>query len=138
MNKLIELFEKYKQVIAYLFWGGTTTVVNIGIFELWHLQGLNYQIGNVIAWFVSVLVAYISNKLWVFKTPFGSFKDVSRESSSFFFYRSITLLMDIVITWVGISLLGWNSLLVKIIDNVIVVVANYFFSKWYIFKKTIH
>ncbi|MFT8949934.1 MAG: GtrA family protein, partial [Liquorilactobacillus hordei] len=120
MNKLIELFEKYKQVIAYLFWGGTTTVINIGIFEIWNLQGLNYQVGNVIAWFVSVAVAYISNKLWVFKTPFGSFKESMHESGSFFFYRSVTLLMDIVITWIGITLLGWNTLLVKIIDNVIV------------------
>ncbi|KRM91929.1 GtrA family protein [Liquorilactobacillus cacaonum] len=138
MNNLVTLFEKYKQVIAYLFWGGATTVINIGIFEIWNMQGLNYQVGNVLAWFVSVLVAYISNKLWVFKTPLGNFNEALKESSSFFFYRSLTLLMDIVITWIGISILGWNSLIVKIIDNVIVILANYFFSKWYIFKKTIH
>ncbi|KRL97706.1 GtcA family membrane protein [Liquorilactobacillus satsumensis DSM 16230 = JCM 12392] len=136
MIKIMNLYEKYKAVIAYLFWGGVTTVVNIGIFESWVSMGLNYQLGNVVAWFFSVLVAYISNKIWVFTTPFRNIRSLLSEMSSFFFFRLLTLVLDVIITGIGISLLKWDTLLVKVLDNVIVIVANYFFSKWYIFKKT--
>ncbi|MDF9445803.1 GtrA family protein, partial [Limosilactobacillus mucosae] len=40
--------------------------------------------------------------------------------------------------YVGVTLLGFDSaiqqLIVKILDNVVVVIANYIFSKWLIFK----
>ena len=57
---LNQLFNKYKSVISYLFWGVVTTIVNIGVFAiLSDYLHLFYQVSNVIAWFVSVLVAYV-------------------------------------------------------------------------------
>ncbi|KRL06014.1 GtrA family protein [Liquorilactobacillus oeni] len=134
-NKIKKLYQKYKAVIAYLFWGVVTTVINIGIFMVWVKLGLNYQVGNVIAWFFAVLVAYISNKIWVFSTPFRNMHSFFTEMGSFFFFRIMTLVIDIIITWIGITLLQWDTFIVKVLDNVVVVLANYFFSKWYIFKK---
>lgn len=131
---LKELFQKYKSVIAYLFWGVVTTIINIGVFMLWVNFGGNYQVGNVVAWILTVLVAYFSNKFWVFGSSFKGFKSMASEMLSFFFFRSVTLFMDIAITYVGISLLHWDSFIVKILDNVIVVISNYVFSKLYIFK----
>lgn len=136
---MTELWNKYKSVIAYLFWGVVTTIVNIGVFQ-WLSSGIhwNYQLANIIAWFVSVLVAYLTNKVWVFGSHYTTFRAFIVEFIKFYFYRALTPLIDIVFMYVGVTLLGFDSaiqqLVVKILDNVVVVIANYIFSKWLIFK----
>lgn len=138
MTKLVALFNRYRSVIAYLFWGVVTTVVNIVVFQFLS-SGVhwNYQLANVIAWYLSVLVAYFTNKVWVFGSHYSTVKAFLKEFFWFYFYRGLTLIMDVIIMYVGISLLKFDSplqqLIVKIIDNVIVVIANYIFSKWLIF-----
>lgn len=130
-----DLFQRYKSIIAYLFWGVVTTFINIGVFMLWIHLGGNYQVGNVVAWILTVLVAYFSNKFWVFGSRYQGFKAMASEMTSFFFFRGVTLIMDVAITYVGISLLCWDPFVVKVLDNVFVVVSNYVFSKLFIFKK---
>ncbi|GFI59563.1 hypothetical protein IMSAG044_00448 [Lactobacillaceae bacterium] len=134
-----DLWVKYKSIIAYLFWGVVTTVVNLAVFQILS-SGIhwNYQVANVIAWFLSVLVAYFTNKVWVFGSHYTTVNDFIVEFLRFYFYRGLTLVLDIIIMYVGVSLLGFNDplqqFIVKFIDNVIVVIANYIFSKWLIFK----
>lgn len=133
----VSLFKRYQSVIAYLFFGGFTTVVNIATFVILNnFCHWNYQVANIIAWFLSVLFAYITNKLWVFASHAHGFRETVREISSFFFFRGLTLILDVLIMYVGISLLHGNEIVVKLIDQVLVIVANYFFSKWYIFKAS--
>lgn len=128
------IFRKYREVIAYLFFGGLTTLVNIVVFAILE-KVMNYQVANILAWVGSVLFAYMSNKLWVFTSRAKNKKELLKEISSFFLFRGLSLLMDILIMWIGISLFHGNPLLTKIIDNVVVVIANYVFSKFYVFKK---
>lgn len=134
-----QLWEKYKHIIAYLFWGVVTTVINLAVFQILS-SGIhwNYEVATVIAWFVSVLVAYFTNKVWVFGSHYTTVSDFLVEMLRFFFYRALTLVIDIVITFIGISVLGFKDpmgqFIVKVIDNVIVIIANYVFSKWLIFK----
>ena len=67
MEKPFVIYEKYRQIISYLFWGIITTIINVGIFECLYLwANWNYMVNNTIAWFVSVLVAYLSNRAYVF------------------------------------------------------------------------
>lgn len=132
---IIQLIKKYHAILAYLVFGGLTTVINILVFAVLNPL-MNYQIANIIAWFLSVLFAYITNKLWVFSSQTIGFTALIREMSSFFTFRGLSLLMDIFMMWLGISVLRVNPVLTKIVDNVIVVVANYFFSKLYIFKSS--
>lgn len=137
---LKKYWDKYKHLVAYMFWGVVTTIVNIGAYQImspiWHW---NYELSTVIAWFLSVLVAYFTNKVWVFGSPYTTVKAFLIELAQFFFYRGVTLLMDMAFMWVGISLLGLKSplqqLILKTLDNVVVIVANYVFSKWLIFKS---
>ena len=134
-----QLWEKYKHIIAYLFWGVVTTVINLAVFQILS-SGIhwNYEVATVIAWFVSVLVAYFTNKVWVFGSHYTTISDFLAELLRFFVYRALTLVIDIVITFIGISVLGFKDpmgqFIVKVIDNVIVIIANYVFSKWLIFK----
>lgn len=135
---MIKLIKRYRSIIAYLFWGVVTTIVNLGVFQFLS-SGVhwNYQLANVIAWFLSVLVAYFTNKAWVFGSHYSTVKAFLKEFFWFYFYRALTLVMDVAIMYVGVTLLKYNSpiqqFIVKIIDNVVVVIANYIFSKWLIF-----
>lgn len=130
------LWVKYKSIIAYLFFGGITTVINIGTFDLmavyWHW---NYQLATVIAWIITVIAAYLTNKVWVFGSHYTTLMAFIKELISFFFFRGLTLVMELFIMYIGVSVLRGNLLLVKLADNIIVIAANYLFSKWYIFKK---
>lgn len=134
-----QLWSKYKSIVAYLFWGVVTTVVNLAVFQILS-PGLhwNVELSTVIAWFASVLVAYFTNKVWVFGSHYTTVEAFIGEILRFFFYRGLTLVIDLVITFVGIQVLKFDSplqqFIVKFIDNVIVIIANYIFSKWLIFR----
>ncbi|AYM03288.1 GtrA family protein [Levilactobacillus yiduensis] len=136
MQRLMRLYKKYQDILAYLIFGGLTTVVNLVVFYVTvTLWGWNYQVGNVWAWFLSVLFAYVTNRVWVFHSHFTTFKALVNEAVSFFLARGATLIMDMAIMWIGVSLLQQNEMLTKLVDQVVVVLANYFFSKWFVFKK---
>ena len=61
---------------------------------------------------------------------------LAKEAVAFFTARGVTLVMDMGIMWIGVSLLQQNEMLTKLVDQVVVVLANYFFSKWFVFHKS--
>ena len=78
---------------------------------------------------------FILNKFWVFKTKSSDKKEGIKELLSFMSARVATLLMEIVIVYIFVDKMGLNDLIIKIISQILVIVANYFFSKLWIFKK---
>lgn len=137
MHQISQLYAKYKDILAYLIFGGLTTVVNLVVFYVTvTLWGWNYQVGNVWAWFLSVLFAYLTNRVWVFHSHFTTIKMLAKEAVAFFAARGVTLIMDMGIMWIGVSLLQQNEMLTKLVDQIVVVLANYFFSKWFVFHKS--
>lgn len=137
MTSLKKIYLRQHTVINYLFFGGLTTLINIGAFGLLHqFTTWNYQFANGLAWLLSVLFAYVTNKRWVFAAQTTTNSALVREAGAFFLFRGLSLLLDMLIMWLGISVLGCNALVTKIIDNILVVVINYVFSKLFIFKAT--
>lgn len=133
---MIALFKKYQNIIAYLFFGGLTTLINMVVFYIFDTQlGWNYQLANFIAWLLSVLFAFFTNKVWVFGSSYTTIKAFFKELWSFFFFRGLSYFMDAGIMFIGISLLHANSNLTKLIDQVVIVLLNYIFSKFFIFNK---
>ena len=90
------------------------------------------QIANILSWIGAVIFAYITNRKYVFESKN---KNILKECSSFFGARIITLIMDIVIMFVGVTLLKQNDKIFKILSQVVVIVSNYLFSKIFVFKK---
>lgn len=128
--------ERYYSILMYLIMGGITTVINIVTFYLFNSTlGLNYTISNIIAWVFAVLFAYISNKLYVFESKHNNFTELIQEIISFFGFRVLSLFMDLAVMFVCISLLDMTPIIAKILANVVVLIANYIFSKLFIFKK---
>ena len=135
MKKLIDLFFKYKEVILYLFFGGCSTLVNIVTYGI-GTRVLEWDVvsANILAWLCSVIFAYLTNKFFVFESKTNDLNTLFKEILSFFSARIVTLLLDVAIMKFGIYF-GINDLIMKVIANIFVIIANYIFSKLFIFKK---
>lgn len=137
MKKIINLLRQYKEVISYLIFGVLTTLVNILTYMLFaDLFHIDYLISTVIAWILSVLFAYITNKLYVFESKTTVKNEIIKEMLSFFGFRLFSGVLDLANMFVFVSLLHFNDTLIKILSNVFVIIINYVFSKCFIFKQT--
>ena len=129
-------WDKYKDVILYLIFGGLTTVVNIAVYWICvHILGTGVMFGTVAAWALAVLFAYLTNRTMVFHSSAAGAQAVLKEITSFFGCRLGTGVVDWVIMFVFVTVLHFNDMIVKIAANIIVIVLNYVLSKFVIFKK---
>lgn len=135
-EKMLKLYRKHRQVILYLFFGVCTTLINTLCYHvLYQRSGLGNILSTVLAWAVAVLFAFVTNKLFVFQSRAGSLSDGLRELGSFFGFRLLTGVLDVIIMAVAVDLLHYNGVLWKLISNVIVTILNYVASKFIIFRK---
>lgn len=122
-----------KEVIYYLFFGVLTTLIDAIVFYIFNnIFKINYIISTIIAWSFAILFAYITNKTWVFKSKENS--NILKEFISFVSFRIASLIMSIIFMIIFIEILSINEFISKLMVNVFVVIANYFFSKILIFK----
>ena len=113
-----------------------TTLINITIFfTCYEVININILVSNIIAWFLSILFAYITNKKWVFNSPSRGIKKILEEIFYFCLGRIGTGILDTLIIYIFVDILSFNSLVIKISSNIIVVVLNYVISKLLVFKK---
>lgn len=135
MNKIKQLCIRFKEPILYALFGVGTTVVNWGSFALLTKAfGVNYLVATAVAWFLAVIFAYVTNRIWVFESKNTGFKAIVKEMLSFFGFRLLSGAMDVGLMFVGVDLLGIDELAMKLISNVFVVIINYVFSKLFIFR----
>lgn len=136
MNININKYSKYKETFLYLVFGVLSTGVNIGTYILvTRLTNLEFMIANIIAWVVAVLFAYLTNKLFVFKSKKLELEFLVKEFTSFISCRIFSLFIEMIIMYVMIDMLLINDIVVKVTTNIVVIVINYLLSKLIIFKK---
>lgn len=131
----ISWYNKFREGLLYLFFGGCTTLVNIISFFVLRKLKISIYISNIIAWFISVVFAFVTNKLFVFESRGKSLKETFKEGVSFFLFRVVSLLFDMGIMYILIDLLSSNEMISKIISNIFVIIINYVFSKLFIFSS---
>lgn len=133
-KKLLALYKQYEEIINYIIAGGFGTVVNIGTFTLCRMLGLDITISNVIAWVITIIFVYISNKFFVFKTGGKGKKESTREFIMFVLARLATLGIEIVLLNLTIEVMHINELVSKTAAQVVVIILNYVLSKLIVFK----
>lgn len=163
MEKIKELYTKYKEIILYIIFGVLTTLVNWAVYwvmarimapqmedesALFSVFGQDISVGlfvifiaNFIAWVAGVLFAFVTNKIWVFESKSWKPSVAIKEFWLFVAARLITGVLE----WFGVPLLvaiglnqplfGADGFVAKLVVSVIVVILNYVFSKLIIFKK---
>ena len=144
MKKKWNLYKKYEEIINYLVVGGLTTIVAIGSKLLLlatildQTNGLELQIAEVISWFLAVTFAYVTNRIFVFKSKTSGSK-CAREIFNFFKGRIATQLIQMFIMWFFVTLLELDSnvwvLVFTLVCQVMQIVLNYVISKLLVFKK---
>lgn len=121
-----------RELFLYVVFGTFTFFVNLITYFLFEsVLGINYLISNVLAWFFSVLFAYVTNRIWVFesKSP-----DILKEMALFFGGRIFSGVVDTALMYLFIDVLVIGDVISKIVVQVIVIVLNYVFSKLIVFK----
>ena len=133
LKKLYPQYEKHKEILLYIFFGGCATVVSIGTFWAFD-RVMNELIANVLSWVITVGFAFVTNRTWVFRSQ-AKGKAVWGELGAFYAGRLLTLGLEEVILLVGITFLSFPALPVKIAAQILVLVGNYIISKLLIFRK---
>ena len=129
---------KNKELINYIIVGLLTTIVSLVAYYglvltvLDPQDSLQLQLANVLSWIAAVTFAYVTNRKYVFES---TSKNIATEALRFYLSRVATLLIDMSIMFVGVTLLSFNDKTMKIFVQVVVTVANYIFSKIFVFKK---
>ncbi len=140
MKKIWDLYKKHREVISYLFWGGVAFILSMVLFWVFNSKlGMGEVLANTIDWIIVVIFAFFTNKLFVFRSKAGSAAGLGKEFVAFILARLFTLLLEDAIIWLGCKKMGFDSelgsLIVKLIGQFVVIVANYILSKLWIFRK---
>lgn len=135
-----KLYFKYQEIINYLIFGFLTTVVSIVSYILFanflfsEKTDVTVQISNVLSWICAVIFAYVTNRKYVFNSTMQGRAKV-KEIINFFLARFSSLIIDIALMFVLFSLMHIDDTISKIIVQVVIVIVNYVFSKFLVFKK---
>ena len=145
MKKLKEVYFRFREPINYVLFGAGTTLVDWSSYSVLEKLGMAVQPANVVSLVLAILFAYVTNKRWVFFSEEKGFRAILREAAEFFAGRIVTALLELF----GVPLLmamdmDWTlhfmeleieGFWAKILASVVVIVLNYFFSKFVVFRK---
>ena len=136
------VYKNHEEIINYLIVGILTTIVSLSVKNGLLLTILNpknsiqLQVAVIISWIVAVIFAYITNKIFVFKSKS---KEFIKEITTFISGRVFTLLCDMFIMWFICNFLNLNTsiwvFIASMISQVVVTILNYIISKMFVFKR---
>ncbi|MFK7723794.1 GtrA family protein [Pilosibacter sp. HC1M1C21] len=130
--------EKYGEIVRYLIVGILTTIVSLGtyygcVFTFLNPENaLQLQLANILSWIIAVTFAYAMSRIYVFQSKQ---ENILREMAAFYSSRLLTLFMDMAIMFIMVTLCRVNDKLAKLVVQVVVTVANYVFSKIFVFRR---
>lgn len=129
-----KLLVKYREQIAYLFFGVLTTLVSWGVSNVLYYFVFGTIVSDVLSELAAVTFAYITNKLFVFCSKTANFKEFLKEILLFYALRAFSSVLNIGAMYILVKKLGLEHWVCKIAVNVVVIILNYFFSKLFVFK----
>lgn len=120
-------------IASYLFWGVATTAVNVLVYYLVRTYGAaSVTVATGIAWFLSVLFAFVSNRTFVFHAQKGP---IFKQLVLFYGSRLFSGIVDVLLMALFVSALHFPELLCKLGVNAIVIVLNYVLSLLFVFRS---
>ena len=127
--------KKLHKVFRYGIVGIGTTLVNIVVYQLLLYAGIEYMISNLVAIISSKLFAYITNKIYVFKSKTENFIELVKEFWRYLLARGFTGIIDYIGLIILIEIIKIDEVLSKYIITILVIILNYIFGNKYIFKN---
>ncbi len=124
-----------KKVFSFIVWGLATTALNVGFFLLFRHMGVPLTPAVILAWFLSVSFSYFANKKMVFQDNSSGFRAILKSMLLFYGSRAFSGLMDVVLMNLFVKVFGWDELISKLINEVLVSTFNFFFCFLVVFRK---
>ncbi len=141
-EKVFALLKKHWEVISYLFFGGCTTLVSWVTYVLFvGTLAMPLMAGKILSWVCAVTFAFVTNKLWVFRSTAMDGKTLLRETVEFFASRVATGVVEVLglplLMKLGLdqALFGVEGFAANIVVCIVVIVLNYIVSKFLVFRK---
>ena len=132
-NWIKKLFQN--QAIRYIFFGGCTTLVNLISYAIFrHFLGIDITIANFLSISLSILFAYVVNKIFVFESRTRGIRELLVEAGQFIGMRLSTMFIEIFGVVILCCVFGVPDMIGKLLIQVVVLVLNYVFSKCFVFK----
>ncbi len=149
---LKKLYDKYEELIVYVYYGLLTTILNMLVqfvmqfavmkLVVWDAK-LETTISTSVAWLVAVVFAFYVNKRYVFKSESRETGTLAWEFLTFIGARVLSYFMELGIMIVGTYFYHDTVTTIEVIyyiifkfaAQVIVTLANYFFSKLVVFRN---
>ena len=142
MEKLKALYAKYREIVSYLFFGGLTTFVSWATYALFvGAMNTGVTVGNILSWVCAVAFAFVTNKLWVFESKSWAWPGWIKEAAGFVGGRLFSGAVELgglpLLMKLGLDqdLFGVEGLPAKIVISVVVIILNYFISKFFVFRR---
>lgn len=134
------LKEKYPKIfksmaVSYIFFGALTTAVSFITKMIFYSYNWWTFFVVALSWIITVLFAYVVNKLFVFKTDTDNKEELMKEAGLFFAMRLISWGIEFLFLWITVDLVGWAEAPCVLAVQVVILVSNYFFSKMKVFVK---
>lgn len=130
------IFKKYRELILYVFFGGLTTLVDwVSYWLMTDIIHVPYMAAAFLSQIFSILFAYVTNRSFVFESKVRGARAVAVEMIKFFGARGASLLLNMLVMYVGVDMLHINDKVIKVIASVLVIIANYIFSKLFVFRS---
>ena len=140
MRKVIDYVREKKldrEAGRYFVVGVLTTLINFGLFTLMHeVMGIDTNVSNVVSLAVSVIFAYVTNKLIVFRRRCDTIAELAMEFLKFIGSRLVTIALEIFAVWLLVENFELNAIISKGAVLVVVVILNYIISKLIVFRKS--
>ncbi|HIX38447.1 MAG TPA: GtrA family protein [Candidatus Blautia pullistercoris] len=132
-----KLYKKYEELVMYIIVGVCTMIVSLASYYiLANPLGIYYQTANIISWVLAVAFAYVTNKKFVFKSRYSGLSGTAKEMASFVSSRIASLLAEVISMYFFVQICQIDDNIVKLMNQVLVTVLNYIFSKFWVFRKS--
>ena len=134
-QRIGRFFKWNRETSLYLFFGGLTTVINYASYILLTRFFLIPLLpSNLVAWILSILFAYVTNRKWVFQVKSKGFRGIGSEFALFLGVRIFSGIAD---TALMVALVDWlllDDMVCKLAVNLVVIALNYILSKFLVFR----
>lgn len=136
-----KLFLKHREIISYVFFGVLTFFVDLGVFSVFdflldlNTDGILMHLCSITSTILAITFAYVTNRKFVFKSRVKGKNGIIKEITEFYSARFLSLVVAEVLMQITVINLGFDAILMKFLINIIVIVLNYIFSKFWVFRK---
>jgi len=124
------------QFFKYGLMGSISVAVNLAMFYILLLIGVNYLLSNVVSYFVATLVFFLLNKIYVYQQRDNiRLRLLFKEFSLFFATRIGTTVIESLLLFICVDIFKLHVFYSKIGISVVIIILNYILSTFFVFRQ---